>query len=169
MRSFEQIAEYEGHSGWCACLAILPLAPDLAVSGGSDKLLHAWHLSTGHMVHKLASHGHSISCLAASAQQPLLASGDRSAIVMLWSTETWQCLWRLGFFGDLIRAVAFSPSGEQLLVSFGRFNAPTDTVLLSTRDSKQLRRYPMFPGEVVDTSFWPEKQLFASVKPCMPD
>jgi len=64
---------FEGHEGWVYCLAI---HGDYLFSGGDDKTIKIWDISTAQMVEELRGHENGVTCLAFANNELFSGSFD---------------------------------------------------------------------------------------------
>lgn len=70
---------FEGHEGWVYCLAI---HGDYLFSGGDDKTIKIWDISTAQMVEELRGHENGVTCLAFANNE--LFSGSFDYYIIWW-------------------------------------------------------------------------------------
>ncbi|MEH2082163.1 MAG: hypothetical protein V7K89_19960 [Nostoc sp.] len=100
----------------------LAISPDgqTLVSGGADRTIKLWNLTTGtkKIPHILEGHAGRIWCIAISPDGKKIASASADYTVKIWNLQTGKILQTFaGHLGE-VRAVAFSPNGN-LLASGG--------------------------------------------------
>jgi WD40 repeat protein len=76
-----------GHTGQVTCLAVLN--DHKLVSGGTDKRIKVWDLSTGECLLTMEGHVDSVRCLA-KLSETRLASGSEDKSVKIWDMATGQ-------------------------------------------------------------------------------
>jgi WD40 repeat protein len=133
LRTLEgHLSNYEGSSGSynsnVNCVAVSPDGRVLA-SGGGDKSIKLWHLSTGDLLQTLEEDSAYIDCatLAFSPDGQILASGGSDSVIKLWNLSTGELLGSLegrpNFVQFLsfsfVNSVAFSPDGRFLVSAIG--------------------------------------------------
>jgi WD40 repeat protein len=107
-----------GHKGSVQALAFSPDRKWLA-SGGDDKTIIVWNLSSGHEEFRLAGHRDTITSLLFKPDGTRLASADVSGVVRMWNVETRKMLFAIKTqrFGQ---AMAFSADGKTLIAGTGK-------------------------------------------------
>jgi WD40 repeat protein len=130
----EVIRTIDAHAKWIRKVAASPDGT-LAASVGDDMVCRVWQVESGRLVHELRGHqertpqnfGSMLHAVAFSPDGRRLATGDKVAHVVVWDVEsgrelgscdapimyTWDKVQRLHSIGG-VRALAFSPDGEQL-------------------------------------------------------
>jgi WD40 repeat protein len=125
----------EGHSGPIYCLAASSDFKYLA-SGGEDKILKFWDLSTRKHLRDLAGHTWPITAIRLSGDGSHALSGSYDGTARFWNTFTGTPIKSLGFGGileylDLDRDGTYAVFGKDQMLQFG--NLFSDT-LSSTND-----------------------------------
>ena len=116
----------------------------LLATGGTDKIVNLWNISTGKLVASLEGHLAAVTSLAFSPDGKTIASGDGKGTVNLWSTTSHQLLVTLAASPDAITVVAFSADGNNLF----------------TKDLKgEIRVWPATPREQVDRLLQPTSSI----------
>ena len=100
-----------GAASILSCLAFTPQGRFLI--GGGFGALPIWHASTGSRV-TFHEKGHKVSSLACSPDGKLLASGDTSGAVLIWSFRLRRVVLRLNGHGEPITAIAFTGDGQRM-------------------------------------------------------
>jgi WD40 repeat protein len=72
-----------GHTGYIYGVAISPDGQTL-VSGGADKTIKVWSLSTGKELYTLASHTNGVYVIAISPDGQTLVSGSWDMTIKVW-------------------------------------------------------------------------------------
>jgi len=106
------IKEDGGHSDWVSCVKFSPTSSTnapLIVSGGWDKVVKVWTLSTCKLKHNLVGHKGYINTVTVSPDGSLCASGGEDSVAMLWDLNEGKHLYSLEA-GDIIHALVFSPN-----------------------------------------------------------
>src|SRR5262245_46724320 len=110
-------AVLKGHDGYVVCLAFAPDGKTL-VTGGSDKAVRVWDVTSRRTVRVLTGHGGLVSSVAYAPGGKVLASASYDRTVCLWDTGTAKALATLQH-DDIVTAVAFSPDGKTLAAACG--------------------------------------------------
>jgi WD40 repeat protein len=84
------------------------------VTGGCDRTLRLWNLTTEQSTLTLSGHTSWVRSVAASPCQNLLASGSSDHTIRLWDSSSGQCLKILQGHISWVRSVCFSPNGLTL-------------------------------------------------------
>lgn len=84
------------------------------VTGGCDRTLRLWNLTTEQLTLTLGGHTSWVRSVAASSCQNLLASGSSDHTIRLWDSTSGQCLKVLQGHVSWVRSVSFSPNGLTL-------------------------------------------------------
>ncbi|QDU28620.1 WD domain, G-beta repeat [Anatilimnocola aggregata] len=129
-----KIREINAHDGWVRKVVVIPGRNQLA-SIGDDMCFKLWDAVTGQAIHNCQGHAsktpegfaNSIYSLAASNSGKLIASADRTGVVMVWDIDTGKQIakFRAETFYTYdaekrarsiggIRSLAFSPDGTRL-------------------------------------------------------
>jgi WD40 repeat protein len=107
------------------------------LTGGKDKIVRVWEVSTGKVLHGLRGHTGMISCVAFSPDGQRAVSAGEDKSIRLWDVVNGKELRRFLGHSDSIAAVAFSPDGR-LLLSGG---ADATARLWDVESGKELRRF----------------------------
>jgi guanine nucleotide-binding protein subunit beta-2-like 1 protein len=98
------------HSEWVSCVRFSPSAHNpLIVSGGWDKIVKVWSLSTCRLKTNLIGHTGYINTVTVSPDGSLCASGGKDGTAMLWDLNEGKHLASLET-NDIINALVFSPN-----------------------------------------------------------
>jgi len=104
----------DGHTDWVSCVRFSPNQPNqsnsLIVSGGWDKLVKVWSLSTLKLARNLVGHTGYINTVTVSPDGSLCASGGRDGIACLWDLNKGDKLYELGDANQVIHSLCFSPN-----------------------------------------------------------
>jgi WD40 repeat protein len=127
----QEIATLTGHLQTVNTLAFSPDGQTLA-SGSADKTIKLWHWQTGNLLATLTGHTLAVNALAygilgsdggndfsANATTPgrslsLLASASTDRTIRLWDGTTYELLRILRDHIQVVRAIAFHPTGKLL-------------------------------------------------------
>ena len=113
-RQETQILEAQGPWERQRCVAISPDGK-WALSGGDDRLVRLWDLSSGKELVQFEGHTRSVQCVAFSPDGKLAASGGDDQSVHLWSLPDRQ-LWAVfRAHTGAVRCIAFSADGQHLV------------------------------------------------------
>lgn len=94
-----------------------------AASGGNDKSIRLWDLTTMQAAKVLNAHQGAVLALAFTPDSRWLASGSSDKVVRLWDVETGELVRELPAQSGPVEAVAFSPDGAKLVTAGGSFDA----------------------------------------------
>lgn len=101
-----------GHTSFVNTLLFSPDGQFL-ISGGADKQIKIWNLTTGQAVRTLSGHKSFINSLAISPDGQTLASGGADKQINIWNLTTGQLVRSIPFT-NYVNALAFSPDGSTL-------------------------------------------------------
>jgi tetratricopeptide (TPR) repeat protein len=94
----------------------------IIASGGEDKTIKLWEVSSGKLLQNFIGHSERINTVAFSPDGQLIASGDDDNTIRVWNIGTGEELYTLmgdsNSFGQ-IKFVGFSPNGETLISGVG--------------------------------------------------
>ncbi len=167
----ENTLALQGHQGLINCAA---LAPDdrLLASGGTDKTIRLWDLTTGKELAVLTGHDDVVRCLAFSPDGKLLASASTDKTVRLWDMAARKEKAVVVRFGVGAAGVAFSPDGKLLAMCASHdSNANMPGGGIKLWDVASNREREAFEGAKVSAlsvSFSPDGKLLASCAPGAP-
>jgi len=100
----------QGHDGWVSCVRFSPnTTTPLIVSGGWDKMVKVWDLSSCKLKTDLPGHTANINTVTVSPDGSLCASGGKDGTAMLWDLNEGKYLYMLDA-GDEINSLVFSPN-----------------------------------------------------------
>jgi guanine nucleotide-binding protein subunit beta-2-like 1 protein len=99
------------HTDWVSCVKFSPTsnADTLMVTGGWDKLVKVWTLSSCKLKHNLAGHTGVVNTVAISPDGSLCASGGEDGTAMLWDLNEGKHLYSLDANAN-IHSLLFSPN-----------------------------------------------------------
>jgi WD40 repeat protein len=146
-----------GHTGVVASVAFSPGGRWLA-SGGADRTVRLWDLTTGHCVHTLARHTDKVGSVAFRADGLLLASGSSDGTIVLWDVATGKEVRVLAGHSTAPSLLAFSPDGKT--VAAGGADGTVRLWDLASGQPGQPRGGHQ--GVVRAVAFSPDGQLLAS-------
>jgi len=99
-----------GHTDWVSCVKFSPSqSSPMIVSGGWDKVVKVWNLSTCKLIHNLVGHSGYINTVTVSPDGSLCASGGQDGTAMLWDLNEGKLLYSLEA-GTVIHSLVFSPN-----------------------------------------------------------
>ena len=116
-----------GHNGFISAGTFYPLgdrADPIFISGGFDSQIKVWNAANGQCLQTLQGHTQTVWSLAFSADGQTLASGDENATIMLWDTQSWECLRTIKLPGpyegmNIANATGLSDAQKAALHSLG--------------------------------------------------
>jgi len=111
-----QLVVQTGHGQAVYALAISP-DQKLLASGGADKKIIIWEISTGKQIYSLTEHTQTILSLSFNREGTLLASGGADGVVKIWDVRRGVKLEDLSLQPKGVASVAFSPDGKYLAVA----------------------------------------------------
>jgi len=98
------------HTHWVSCVKFSPNTNNpVVVSGGWDKLVKVWDLTTCQLLRDLPGHTGYLNAVTVSPDGSLCASGGRDGTAMLWDLNEGKHLYSLEA-GDIIYSLCFSPN-----------------------------------------------------------
>jgi guanine nucleotide-binding protein subunit beta-2-like 1 protein len=107
----------EGHTDWVSCVKFSPTtANPLIVTGGWDKVVKVWTLSTCKLKHNLIGHTGYVNSVTVSPDGSLCASGGEDKSAMLWDLTEGHELYKLDA-GATINSLLFSPNRYWLVAA----------------------------------------------------
>ncbi|KAG8876293.1 hypothetical protein FRB98_007378 [Tulasnella sp. 332] len=80
-------------------------ASSLVVSGGCDRELKVWDVSTGFPLYSLKGHSSTIRCLKVLDGRPIVVSGSRDTTLRVWDIQKGQCLFLLSGHTHSVRCL----------------------------------------------------------------
>lgn len=105
------------HNDWVSTICFSPsTAKSVVVSGGYDKVVKVWDISTCKLNTNLIGHTGYINSVTVSPDGSLCASGGKDQTAMLWDLNKGQHLYSLEA-GDVVNALAFSPNRYWLVAA----------------------------------------------------
>jgi guanine nucleotide-binding protein subunit beta-2-like 1 protein len=100
----------EGHSDWVSCVKFSPsTATPLIITGGWDKVVKVWNLTSCQLKHTLVGHKGYVNTVTISPDGSLCASGGEDGTAMLWDLNEGKHLYSLEA-NAVIHALLFSPN-----------------------------------------------------------
>jgi TIR domain/WD domain, G-beta repeat len=103
-----------GHEDAVCCVAISPDGQRL-FSGGLDRTIKVWNLSTGKEIRTLTGHDNGVYCVAISPDGQRLVSGSEDNTIKVWNLSTGREMRTLIGHTSLIKDVAISPDRRTLV------------------------------------------------------
>jgi WD40 repeat protein len=166
--SGELAATLQGHTGAVFCAAFDPHA-EILVTGGKDRTIAVWEITrglhgivTGVKQRTLTGHEHSISSLAFSPRDRLLASASADQVV-LWDARTWRKLDALTADRQGVCRIAFSPEGDLLAAAWSSRGAIVVWDVKARQQAFLLTRLAEDDGDDFQLSFSPDGSRLAVV------
>ena len=80
----DSIATYLGHDSPIFTVALHPIDPTIAISGGEDDLGHIWRTDTGETIALLDGHTDSVTSVGFSFEGDMVATGGMDGLVRVW-------------------------------------------------------------------------------------
>lgn len=87
------ILSFEVHQGSVFLINSDPLNGELAVSGGEDDTAFVWNLITGDVLFQCTGHKDSVTCGTFNRDATMVATGDMSGVIKVWSIEKKEQVW----------------------------------------------------------------------------
>ena len=141
------------HPGIAICVELSPDAT-MAASGGSDRVLRVWSLSTGECEMSLQGHDAFISALAWHPTEPWVVTGSADGTARLWHLDQARCEHVFDGHTGPVRSVAFAGAGDRLLVTAGQDGMLRVWDLDTGKDLRSLRGHDAAVTSVVATATW---------------
>nr|XP_039268180.1 angio-associated migratory cell protein-like [Styela clava] len=66
----------------------------IVVSGGEDEIAYVWTLDDGEILFTCVDHKDSVTCAQFNADSSLLATGDMSGVIQVWSIASKSSIWK---------------------------------------------------------------------------
>ena len=107
------VATLKAHEGGATFVTIAPDGKTL-VTGGEDRLVRLWDMSSGELLETLKRHGHKLSSGAVSPDGSTLATGDDAGVIPLWDIAKGKHLAELRKHKLAINRLMFFPDGKRL-------------------------------------------------------
>jgi ribosome assembly protein SQT1 len=80
----DSVATYEGHQSALFSVALHPISPLVAISGGADDMGHIWRTDTGEVLKVLDGHTDSVTSVAFNFDGEMVATGGMDGLVRIW-------------------------------------------------------------------------------------
>lgn len=80
----DSFAQFVGHEAAVFAVALNPVDPLVAVSGGEDDLAHLWRTDNGEVIAKLEGHTDSVTSVGFSFDGEMVATGGMDGRVRVW-------------------------------------------------------------------------------------
>jgi guanine nucleotide-binding protein subunit beta-2-like 1 protein len=104
------VIEDGSHTHWVSTVKFSPnTANPVVISGGWDKLVKVWDLTTCQLLRDLNGHTGYLNAVTVSPDGSLCASGGRDGTAMLWDLNEGKHLYSLDAY-DIIHSLCFSPN-----------------------------------------------------------
>ncbi|KAJ3359782.1 hypothetical protein GGF32_009017 [Allomyces javanicus] len=115
------------------CVALHPMHPTIALSGGEDDMAYLWNVATGERLHALAGHTDSVIAAAFNMDGSLCATGGMDGKVFVWNSATGAQVAALEA-SDEVMWIHWHPKGNVLLVGTNDgqawlYNLPSGNVM----------------------------------------
>uniref|UniRef100_A0A3Q3WG07 Angio-associated migratory cell protein n=1 Tax=Mola mola TaxID=94237 RepID=A0A3Q3WG07_MOLML len=91
---------FSKHNGSVFCVSLDPATNSMAVTGGEDDRAYVWRVSDGEVLLQCSGHKDSVTCATFSHDSSLVATGDMSGLIKVWSVENKEEVWSFEV-GDL--------------------------------------------------------------------
>jgi small GTP-binding protein len=156
-RGVKLLRTLEGHEDVVLSVAFDPAGKTLA-SGGGDKTVKLWEVSSGNLLRTFEGHGNAVLSVAFDPEGQTLASGSRDKTIRLWDVASGKLLRTLTGHGGLVWSVTFDPIGKTL-ASGGSNNT---VKLWDVASGKLLRTLIGHKEFVYSVAFDPEGRTLAS-------
>ena len=115
-KSFKLLRTLEGHKESVIALEYTPDGTEL-ISGGVDKTVILWEVTTGHMIRVFQGHLDQVNTVAYCPQFSLLVSGSNDKSVLLWEKETGKLNKKITDQQAAINYVGFFRNGENFITA----------------------------------------------------
>ncbi|TAH24791.1 MAG: hypothetical protein EAZ07_08735 [Cytophagales bacterium] len=150
-----ETALQRGHSQSIKCLKYSPDGKYL-ISGGRDKSIILWQLSTGRQIRTFLGHTSTVNSLDFSPDGENLVSGANDNTVIVWHIKTGKVILKFNDHIERVNSCVFSPEGN--FIASGGYD---DSVLVwNWQSGNILRKIPCNPdkglGYGVSLSFSPD-------------
>lgn len=83
----DSVATYEGHQSALFSVALHPVTPLIAVSGGGDDRGHIWRTDTGEVLMILEGHSDSVTSVGFNFDGTMVATGGMDGLVRIWQLK----------------------------------------------------------------------------------
>ncbi len=156
----------KGHTGWVRSVAFCRNSltrsfytnRNILASGGGDRTLKIWDVSTGECLKTLTGHKQRVRSVTFSPDGNRLASGSGDHTIRLWDYEQGQCTKTLHGHSSRLGAIAFSPDGN-ILASGGEDRA---IKLWDVNSSECLKTWQGYASWIQSVAFSPNGIMLAS-------
>ncbi|KIL89218.1 vegetatible incompatibility protein het-e-1 [Fusarium avenaceum] len=145
----------EGHNRAVMSVAVSP-NNQLIASGGDDKMVKIWDITTGLCQHTLEDHDDPIHSITFLPDGRSLASASNT--IKIWDTKTGLCLRTLEGHDKAVRSVASSPDGQCLASG----SLDQTIKIWSSKTGKCLKTLDSHSGVVLSVAFSPNNQRLVS-------
>ncbi len=141
------------HPGGLTALAFSTDGKRLA-SGGPDRIVRVWEVTSGRLALRLASHADAICAVVFLRDGKTLISGSKDGAIVLWNVQTGERVRGVVHLGQPLTDLAVSPDGK-VLISVGG----NSVALWEAPTARYLRAFP--PEGISRVAFSPDGKRLA--------
>ncbi len=105
---------FRGHEDFATAICFTEEGKKI-ISGGYDKTVRIWDVSTGKCTNVFPGHEDYISCLDISPNGRYIASGSGDGSIRIWEAQSGYCFQVLKEHHKAVAALNFTPDGQKLL------------------------------------------------------
>lgn len=151
LKKAREAGELKGHISWIKCVEFSPDGSK-AASGGVDKTVRVWDLSTSKELYRFEGHQDNVTCVAFSPSGNRLISGSSDKTLKLWDLDSGRLVKTYSGHTNIVTTVAFSSTGR--LIASGSYDGSIRVWdLASGRVVKELGEHKL--GTVRSLAFFP--------------